>query len=306
MSVSVVFAIAGVIALLVGTIGGGIKAKELEVPVISTKVRIINIIVGLVLVGFTVWIELGHNLGASQTPDSQSLPAAESSSTAEPTDSDSQAVDPAPTIKSGDLEEMYSMLSEAKTWDLVLEDSFNNNDSNWPLWNVEDEYKLESMQIADGVLRWGVKLYEADKYFLAIAPVYSYSDFYCSVKVRRVGESVADPQAVWGLIFMRHGNDFYAFRLTDDQTYSVQRHDQYSWTELVGFTRSQFVELDKFNELTVIANDSNFYFFINGTPIGKIADTSYPDGNIGLIVGLDFLTDAPIYFEFDDFELRQK
>ena len=57
MTVSVVFAIAGVVALLFGIIGGGIKAKEIEVPLLPIRARIITVIIGLILLGATLWLE---------------------------------------------------------------------------------------------------------------------------------------------------------------------------------------------------------------------------------------------------------
>lgn len=50
MTVPVVLAIAGVIALLVGVLGGGIKAKEVEVPPVTPIIRIITSATGLVLI----------------------------------------------------------------------------------------------------------------------------------------------------------------------------------------------------------------------------------------------------------------
>jgi ABC-type sugar transport system substrate-binding protein len=57
MTVSVVFAIAGVVALLFGIIGGGIKAKEIEVPLLPIRARIITVIIGFILLGTTLWLE---------------------------------------------------------------------------------------------------------------------------------------------------------------------------------------------------------------------------------------------------------
>jgi hypothetical protein len=68
MTVSVVFAIAGVIAILFGIIGGGIKVKEIEVPLLSTRVRIITVIIGLVLIGFTLWEENYTSTSAQVKP----------------------------------------------------------------------------------------------------------------------------------------------------------------------------------------------------------------------------------------------
>ncbi|MFH2038409.1 MAG: hypothetical protein ABIJ65_03135 [Chloroflexota bacterium] len=57
MTVSGILAVAGVIALISAIIGGGIKAKEIEVPHLPPLVRIITSILGLVLLGAALWLE---------------------------------------------------------------------------------------------------------------------------------------------------------------------------------------------------------------------------------------------------------
>jgi len=56
MTLPVVFAIAGCIALLIGLFGGGVKAKEIEVPVISAWQRIVLGLVGAALIGIAIWV----------------------------------------------------------------------------------------------------------------------------------------------------------------------------------------------------------------------------------------------------------
>jgi hypothetical protein len=56
MTLPVILAIAGCAALLVGLFGGGVKAKELEVPKISFLPRILSFITGMVLIGISIWI----------------------------------------------------------------------------------------------------------------------------------------------------------------------------------------------------------------------------------------------------------
>jgi hypothetical protein len=56
MTLPTVLAIAGCIALLVGLFGGGVKAREIEVPTISILPRILSGIAGLVLIGIAMWL----------------------------------------------------------------------------------------------------------------------------------------------------------------------------------------------------------------------------------------------------------
>jgi hypothetical protein len=50
VTVAVVFAIAGTVALLIGIFGGGIKAKEIEIPQLSANARLVATIVGIILI----------------------------------------------------------------------------------------------------------------------------------------------------------------------------------------------------------------------------------------------------------------
>ena len=66
MTLPIVLAIAGSIALLIGLFGGGIKAKEIEVPKISIWARIFSSLVGVLLIGIA--IRLPNPPPADETP----------------------------------------------------------------------------------------------------------------------------------------------------------------------------------------------------------------------------------------------
>lgn len=308
MTVSVVFAIAGVIALLFGIVGGGIKAKEIEVPLLPVRARIITIITGLILLSATIWLEnRGSPLQAVPptqpvvtSPASQSNPplAAEN-----PTETVALSV-PTATAGEADLEDSYDRLYEAKTWRAVLTDSFEANDAGWTLWNVDDDIKTETMEVKDGVLRWGLQLKTADQFFYEIAPVFSYRDFYYAVKAKRNAGVPSENQAAWGILFRRQGNNYYTFRINDIQEYAIQIYGPDGWEDLIGWTKSPFIEKDTYNELAVLAQGTDFYFFLNGTPVGMVTDDTYAQGNVGFLAGLNFIRDETTYFDFDDFELR--
>ena len=55
MTLPIVLAIAGCIALLIGLFGGGVKAKEIEVPKLPVGPRILSSLVGMVLIGASIF-----------------------------------------------------------------------------------------------------------------------------------------------------------------------------------------------------------------------------------------------------------
>ncbi|HEY9526797.1 MAG TPA: VCBS repeat-containing protein [Anaerolineales bacterium] len=75
LTVQLILAIAGCIALLIGLFGGGVKAKEIEVPKISASARIFSILVGAVLIGIA--IRLPNPPQTPEPPTATSIPATE-------------------------------------------------------------------------------------------------------------------------------------------------------------------------------------------------------------------------------------
>jgi hypothetical protein len=61
MTVPVVLAVAGVIALLAGILGGGIKMRDLEIPSMPKTVRIPVCIIGAILVGIAILLFIKPN-----------------------------------------------------------------------------------------------------------------------------------------------------------------------------------------------------------------------------------------------------
>jgi len=312
MTVSVVFAIAGVIALLFGIIGGGIKAREVEIPHLPVAVRVVTVILGLAFLGATVWLEGNRALAREPVPTQQvvtlspaSTPPNDPTATVTSTPILAQTDTPTPPSENADLEILYSKLYKAKTWNLVLQEPFDNNDNNWTLWNTEDNQKTITTQIDQGVLLLRLQAKGASQHW-EIAPVSTYSDFYYSVKTKRIGSPPGGiNQAVWGIIFRRQGSDLYALLLNDLQEYTLYLHQGTDWKNLIGPTKSSLINKEKSNELAVVVEGSEIIFFINGTAIKKIDDNTLSEGNVGISVGA-YNKDDDVMIEFDDFELRQK
>jgi hypothetical protein len=78
MTLPVILAIAGSVALLVGLFGGGVKAKEIEVPKISAASRMFSILSGMAMIGVAVWLSFPNLL-----PSPDATPEPDSATTAE-------------------------------------------------------------------------------------------------------------------------------------------------------------------------------------------------------------------------------
>ena len=277
MSASVVFAIAGVIALLFGIVGGGIKAKEIEIPKLPVNVRIATIIIGVVLIGFTFWLEMNNKNPVAQISDATQNTTVDSPEILAP-----------------------KILSEAKTWEPITNTDFSSN--NWIKESLDDEsWKGNEKITSEGT--YLVTLNNVsdslDNGFWIIPTLEQVSDFYLSVDAKFVAGRSNNS---YGLIFRSNGFDApaYVFRIFG-QSYDVQIYDG-NWKDLSGETPSPYLLPDNFNHLTVIGKGAEFYFYINDNFAHHITDSQIKRGNVGFRISVHQGIEQII--EFDNFELR--
>jgi hypothetical protein len=132
MTVSVVFAIAGVIALLFGIVGGGIKAKEIEIPLLPVRARLITIFVGAMLIGFTIWLE-----------SNQTIPTTPTSTIAATSTSPSDTTSPLAT----------SQVLPTVSQRIIFEEDFSANDKGWTEGVFSDNHADMKNEFINGRLR---------------------------------------------------------------------------------------------------------------------------------------------------------
>lgn len=77
MTLPLVLAIAGCFALLVGLLGGGIKAKEIEVPKIPVWPRLFSGFIGITLIGVSIRLSVPDFWQTTGTPASTQVPPTE-------------------------------------------------------------------------------------------------------------------------------------------------------------------------------------------------------------------------------------
>jgi hypothetical protein len=277
MSISVVFAIAGVIALLFGIVGGGIKAKEIEVPILPVNVRIATIIIGIILIGFTFWLEMNNKAQTAQVSEPSQNTSLESPEELAP-----------------------KILSDARNWESIASTDFSSN--KWLKESFDDEsWKGNEKITSDGT--YLVTLNNVsdspDDGFWIMPILEQVSDFYLSVEAKFVAGRSNNS---YGLVFRSNGFDApaYVFRIFG-QSYDIQIFDG-DWKELSGTTPSPYLLPDAFNRLTVIGQGSEFYFYINDNFVHHVTDSQIRRGNVGIRISAHEGIEQII--EFDNFELR--
>jgi len=203
-----------------------------------------------------------------------------------------------PTVlPTGGSEKLFHSL----TWPIVFRDTFDSNNSDWPLWNIQRDSAIIKSEVKDGTYHWEYTP-KLNKWYWFSAPLYSYSNFYLSVNIRRLPGN--DTYTWYGVAFRVQGNKAYIFYIDDNQKYYFGLYDNDVWTDIIGETRISQILPGKFNELSVIGDDSEISLFVNKTPVGSIIDNSLSQGNIFLLFGGS--SGEEVIIEFDNFELREK
>jgi hypothetical protein len=195
------------------------------------------------------------------------------------------------------------LLETAKAWPLVLQDTFENSNTGWWTGSYEDEFEISSREIADGKYTWRMEIIQDDVFHWYTPPIDPISDFYLTVTVKQIG--VVGDNGMYGLVLRREGDNFYSFEIKDNQTFKFRLRYNGEWEELIDWTSSSSIRPDEANRLTVIADGSHFWLYINDNYVGGRSDERRSIGNVGLKVALLSAGDESI-FEFDNFELRRR
>jgi len=187
----------------------------------------------------------------------------------------------------------------ANNWELVLEDTFDNNDNLWLAESSDDEYALINYEIVDGKYRWDAT---AHKSFIgwARSSTDPLTDFYLSVEITQVD---APGSADYGVLFREdEDSNFYYFAISEQGLYAFYIYFE-GWDTLIDWTDTTLILPGASNRITVIGEGSHFTFFINDQYLTEFTDNKISEGLISLAIELSDEGDQAI-FEFDNFELR--
>lgn len=87
ITLPIILAIAGCMALLIGLFGGGVKAKEIEVPTLARGARILSSLLGIVLIRTAIRLSFPYSTPAAPPPTTTPVPPTEFAPTQIPTTS---------------------------------------------------------------------------------------------------------------------------------------------------------------------------------------------------------------------------
>jgi hypothetical protein len=179
-------------------------------------------------------------------------------------------------------------------------ESFNSNRNGWTEDYYEDEYGTIDYTI-NGTYLWDIVAEQGvnQKSWAADAPVVE--DFTVTVDVTHVSGA---ENASYGLIFrVVDAENLYYFCISDVGYYYAGLLENGVWTTLIDWTETTTVNVNSSNTLKVVGNGDQFTFYVNGSEVDSLSDSTHPSGTAGLAIELYDAGDQSV-FEFDNFTIE--
>lgn len=179
-------------------------------------------------------------------------------------------------------------------------ETFNSNRNGWTEGFYEDEYgtidyTINETYFWDVVAQQGVN----QKSWATDAPVVE--DFTSTIDATHVSGA---ENASYGLIFrVVDAENLYYFCISDVGYYYAGLLENGVWTTLIDWTETATVNVNSSNTLKVVGNGDQFTFYVNGTEVGSLRDSTHPSGTAGLAIELYDAGDQST-FEFDNFTIE--
>jgi hypothetical protein len=190
-------------------------------------------------------------------------------------------------------------IQDVSAWPIILYSSFDDS-INWFNGYQNEPNYTGSWLITDSKYRWEIKaLQNFIQWRFFSAP--EVLDFSLTVEVKQISGS---RNSSYGVIFRSENNEnFYFFRVSDSQGFGLDLLYNSKWEHLIEWTKTSIIKPGDTNLLTVTAQGSHFYFYINNQFVGEINDSTLTKGKVGLTIVIDNIGDT-VVLEFDNFELR--
>lgn len=193
-----------------------------------------------------------------------------------------------------------SLLDSARSWTIILEDDFSQEQGTWPIGPDADTLGSINWQILDGRYLWQASALSGFVWW-TLPETEPVRDFYLAVDVEHI-EVPGDGET--GLVFRSDGEeDYYNLSINNLGEYSFYMHSQDGWEEIIGWTPSGYILPGEVNRLEVIGVGSRILIFVNNHYLTIVQDDRLSGGEAGLIIGLSNAGDQGSW-AFDNFELR--
>lgn len=311
-SVAVVFAIAGIIALFLSILGGGIKVKEVEIPHSPPKSRVIVGTIGVVFIGISLWLSVAAPTINAPQPISTAtfaitqtaLPSTSTLVASTETASPSPTFTVAPTLTVE--EQAIEILKTAnQTWKLVVLDTFDSNEYNWASGEryTSDQKDLANVSI-NGKYHVDIKTGDGGGWWLG-SEIQTPDIFYLASDIRR---TTTQPGCIMALNWSTTNGD-YLFEIYDDEkNYKLEVYDrdlseENKWRDVIPKTTSNLILPREINRVAIINDGTYIWLYINDQFLNRAMAEYKSDDDLGYYVSV-CKGDLQVTFEFDNLELR--
>lgn len=179
-----------------------------------------------------------------------------------------------------DKSEKKETINNSYNNEFILYEEFNNNDNNWSI-AFEDNYTLD-------VSYGSYYIYDEDRFRKTWKKnlLYDNIDFELSTIIRYLGG--VDNNGMNVIFGMDNGGEkYYSFGVTANGYYSLYLYSG-SWNVVIPWTKSSFVNSYE-NEITIIKEFGQLFFYINGNYIDKLVDFDWfgPSVGFGINPGIE-------------------
>ncbi len=161
-------------------------------------------------------------------------------------------------------------------------ENFATNDNGWLIGTETSEF-FSSLrrEISDGRYRWEAQRGAAASTTTALLPGYLVGDFHLQVSAKHIVGSKTSSS--WGAIFRAQDHlNYFVFRLTDNQLFTVAVVEEGEWQMLVDWTVSRAIRPYGVNQLTVLGRGAHLVLSINGEVVAELDDDRFGRGYVGL------------------------
>lgn len=188
----------------------------------------------------------------------------------------------------------------ASQWTVLLADTFDTNLSNWDIGEFLTEDIDAHLKIGGGKYHWDATPKNTIQFRSFPSTLPQVTDFQLSTDVKLTGGTYAP---VYGLVFRENSNgDGYFFGIYGE-SFTITKSVGGEQENIVEIQKSQAVLPQDVNHLMVIAEGSNFEFYINDQLVHEMVDETSAQGVVGLGVTF-YKVDLQNTFEFDNFIVK--
>ena len=238
----------------------------------------------------------------AQIPDSVIQTAiAKTESVKEPIEEDVQVVEETPEPEAQDCD-IYSPFKE--DWNVVFCDTFDDNGNGWDLGSDSGDLSRSIYSIEGGKFVVDLTGKATSGYLSGVIqwiPIMASEDFVMTLK----GDVFSSFKSVsWGIIFNEKDYmNFSAFMIGNrDGTYYLTKYEDGDQTFPISGRSHSAIIWDEENELTIVASNGYYQFYINGEFVNDYEANDIP----GTAIALTFWTGEGVTarFEFDDLLIK--